>query len=339
MKKTLPLLIAGLFFVTVSCCNKKSKAPAIPEDMFCITALEDGVEVSMELYSKDYPHTTPSLLYSLNGKAWTDFIIGQTVVTLSKSGTRLYMKANRHNTAFGCEPGPEAPFNVNSNSFKFSKKTKVSGNIMYLLEGENPESAEMGESAFSNLFLFDSLLVDASELQLPAMRLSRSCYSEMFEYTSISTTPILPATELAPYCYTSMFGGCHNLTIVPELPATKLDTACYSGMFDDCMRLNAAPELPATQLAQACYTYMFQNCTSLTVGPKLPAGKLEAYCCYHMFSGCTSLTSLTCMATDISAEMCLGGWLKKIETKGTLHAVAGTDWAGHIPATWTVEYE
>jgi len=344
MKQTIRILIITIHVMLVlmlSGCQKENTSPDPKdiEEIFHFVALEDGLEVSMKLLDEHYIHVTPSLQYSLDGRNWDDFIAGQSVITLPKSGDKLYMKANGLNTAFALPtPDPECPYIANFYSFKFSKKTKVCGNIMYLLDSTHPENADMDQYAFCCLFLNDTLLVDASELLLPAQRLSEACYSEMFENTSISKGPELPATELTTDCYASMFARCSNLKFAPELPATKLDTSCYNGMFCDCSLLSSAPKLPAKQLAVACYCNMFEGCTSLTAAPELPASQLVTWCYYRMFEGCSSMVSLTCMGTDLSAKGCIGHWMDKITTIGTLHAAAGTDWTGKIPDTWTVEY-
>ena len=54
---------------------------------------------------------------------------------------------------------------------------------------------------------------------------------------------------------------------------------------------------------------MFQNCTSLTTAPTLTAYKLAAGCYQNMFYGCSKLSSVTMLAFDVSAEMCLDHWL------------------------------
>ena len=105
--------------------------------------------------------------------------------------------------------------------------------------------------------------------------LKKYCGLRMFKNcTSLTTIPVLPATELVEYCYNSMFYGCTSLTTVLELPATTLARSCYSSMFSYCTSLTTAPELPATTLAEECYRDMFKNCTSLTAAPKLPATEL-----------------------------------------------------------------
>ena len=81
---------------------------------------------------------------------------------------------------------------------------------------------------------------------------------------SLTQAPELPATQLAPYCYSEMFQGCKNLTQAPELPATKMEQECYYSMFMGCTNLTHAPELPATHLQDGYYINMFKGCTKLS---------------------------------------------------------------------------
>ena len=51
--------------------------------------------------------------------------------------------------------------------------------------------------------------------------------------TSLINAPELPATNLAKYCYQSMFNGCTSLIEAPsKLPAITLTEYCYSSMFE-----------------------------------------------------------------------------------------------------------
>ena len=108
-----------------------------------------------------------------------------------------------------------------------------------------------------------------------------------------------------------MFQGCSNLTTAPELPATTLAPGCYCNMFEGCSNLTTAPELPATTLAPSCYKMMF---------------------CY-----CSSLNSITCAATDISAEGCTEDWLYDVAYSGTFTTPSSTEWSNGdsgIPDGW-----
>ena len=174
---------------------------------------------------------------------------------------------------------------------------KVYGNIMSLVDEEGFATATTltATSAFASLFHNYKTLKDASGLVLPATTLAEYCYSNMFgSCSSLTAVPALPATTLASYCYQSMFYGCSSLTTVPALPATTLVNGCYSNMFNGCTGLTTVPEqlLPATTMTNNCYQYMFQDCRALTTVPALPATTLANFCYSYMFSGCTGLTTV-----------------------------------------------
>ena len=100
------------------------------------------------------------------------------------------------------------------------------------------------------------------------------------------------------------------------LPATTLTNSCYMYLFSGCTKLTRAPELPATTLAEGCYHRLFDNCTSLEKAPVLPAKKLAGFCYSNMFAGCTKLNYVKCMATDITTDLCLDGWMEGVGKKG-----------------------
>jgi hypothetical protein len=62
--------------------------------------------------------------------------------------------------------------------------------------------------------------------------------------------------------------------------------------------------------------------------------------CYNqMFFGCTGLNSITCLATDISAENCTYDWVEGVSSTGTFAKAAGVTWptgVDGIPENWTV---
>jgi hypothetical protein len=65
--------------------------------------------------------------------------------------------------------------------------------------------------------------------------MAEECCESMFQHcTSLTTTPVLPATTLAPWCYSRMFYECSSLTSLPELPAKNLPIECYYQMFCSC---------------------------------------------------------------------------------------------------------
>ena len=183
-----------------------------------------------------------------------------------------------------------------SSYFSISDECYVYGNVMSMIDdqegatAENPKFStdeEIGASyAFYNLFQYCSTIFNHESKEL-----------------------VLPATKLASNCYRSMFTGCSSLTKAPDLKAKTLKDYCYVSMFNGCEKLTEAPEIAAETVAPYCCQSMFSNCTSLTEGPVLKAKKLEEACYNGMFMWCYKLGSLTCLATDISADGCVDAWL------------------------------
>ena len=167
---------------------------------------------------------------SLVLKDWSDFVVGETIITLANVGDKVYFRAKQDNNAF-------ATNSSNCNKFVMTGKIAASGNLNTLLKA-------------------DGSVVDLSGRNY--------CYSSMFNgCTSLTQAPALPATTLATGCYFSMFNGCTSLTQAPALPVTTLATRCYSSMFRDCTSLTQAPALPVTTLASSCYSNMFNGCANL----------------------------------------------------------------------------
>ena len=242
--------------------------------------------------------TGGTIYYSKNGGAWVSGTNGASVTVVS--GDKVRFKATR--TTGGLK-------------FRGTAKFNVYGNIMSLIHGDDfVGNNTLFNHAFEVLFS-DSLVVDASNL-------------------------ILPATRVPENGYFYMFDNCTSLTKAPELPATTLADSCYVGMFYNCTRLTTAPELPATTLADSCYVGMFYNCTSLTTAPELPATTLADYCYTYMFEGCTSLNHITMLATDISAYDCLFNWVYNVSSSGTFVKHPNMDslptGESGIPYGWTV---
>ena len=145
-------------------------------------------------------------------------------------------------------------------------------------------------------------------------------------------------------------GTCPNLINHPTkrilLPATTLANNCYDQMFYGCTGLTVAPDLPATELKSLCYYYMFHGCTSLTTAPDLPAPTLAERCYMCMFEGCTSLNYVKCLATNVSAMLCLYKWLKDVSATETFVKASGASWSvadtngsNGYPSGWTVQTE
>lgn len=117
----------------------------------------------------------------------------------------------------------------------------VSGNIMSIIDKTNFEKITeiTAEDCFSWLFGGCSAITDASNLSLPATKLSEGCYNRMFYLcTELTKAPKeLPAMELSESCYNDMFFGCEKLLASPKLPATNLVSGCYHSMFEYCTKL------------------------------------------------------------------------------------------------------
>ncbi|MCQ2058484.1 MAG: hypothetical protein MJY71_01470 [Bacteroidaceae bacterium] len=85
---------------------------------------------------------------------------------------------------------------------------------------------------------------------------------------------------------------------------------------------------------------MFQGCISLTTAPALPAKTLAFGCYFRMFADCSSLSSITMLATDITANDCLFGRVDGVKSTGIFTKSADMNTlpsrANGIPTGWTI---
>ena len=161
--------------------------------------------------------------YSTDGKSWSSYSIP---ININK-GQKLYLKGYN----------PDGWSNGNAYStLSITGGVSISGNVMCLLDN-GAISGEVED------------IVD-----IPCDWRFKELFAGSDGITSVSDN-FLPATNLANYCYDSMFLYCTSLTTSPELPATSLKTNCYDAMFTACSSLTTVPEslLPATTLAESCY--------------------------------------------------------------------------------------
>lgn len=275
------------------------------KDYLTFEALEDGT-FTLRIFENVDSTCMTSVSYSTdNGETWIDTAIDnnrQTIKTPTiTSGNKVLWK--------GVGKQMAKVSNSNGSAFDSTCNFNVYGNIMSLLYGDDFQDKTTFSSGskynFKDLFSNAQKLVSAKNLILPATTLAPYCYSQLFSSCSIMIDyPKLPATTLASHCYEYMFDGCTSLTTAPELPATTLSYECYQGMFFSCTGLVTAPELPATTLAYGCYMCMFENCTSLTTAPILPATTLAENCYQIMFYGCTSLTTAPKLPVTKLADRC-----------------------------------
>ena len=176
----------------------------------------------------------PSLQYSIDGGAWTDFTFSENTATTPSVNTGQTISFRGDNSAFF----KFVDMSAQTSNFSCSADCYLYGNIMSLLSASGYTTAtSVGENALIGLF---------------------SENGHTYHIHSHDTKElVLPATTLANSCYNSMFRGCTALTRAPKLPATTLASVCYAAMF----------------------------------------------------YGCSSLNSVTCLATDISADHCTDSWL------------------------------
>ena len=116
-------------------------------------------------------------------------------------------------------------------------------------------------------------------------------------------------TGNARFC--RLFYNCKKLTTAPKLPATKLADYCYTYMFGYCVKLEKAPDLPAKDLPQGCYYNMFYECKELVTGPKISATKMSKSSCLWILVNCPKLSSVTLLtpSDQMNAVRALGDWL------------------------------
>ena len=116
-----------------------------------------------------------------------------------------------------------------------------------------------------------------------------------------------------------------------------------AGLFSYSPNLVSAQNLylPVTNIPVYGYQAMFFGCTSLTTAPVLPATTLGDYAYQYMFMNCASLNSITCLATDISAEGCTDYWVNGVAATGTFTKDSSmSSWTtgnSGIPSGWTVQ--
>lgn len=119
----------------------------------------------------------------------------------------------------------------------------------------------------------------------------------------------------------------------------------FSGMFYGSSNLVSAkdleiPDIPQTTSSNShICAYMFQNCTSLTTSPTLQFKSLMTNHFLRAFQGCSQLSSITMLATSVSANNCLYSWTNGVAASGTFTKASGVtipSGVNGIPNGWTV---
>ena len=305
MKKVFCIFLSLIALMSLSACEPETpgnpQKPDLEESSY-LTFVSSG-ESSVSLVKVGEPSDI-SLEYSIDGKSWNPYTIGEAI----------YLLKNEVSFRAG-ETGNEVFSKGKDNyyQFKISGEVAAKGNIMSLLDRTCARNS-VPSFAFNNLF--------------------SGC-------TSLTSAPELPAMELAEGCYAWMFAGCESLTNAPALPATKLAKSCYELMFLDCNSLTEAPALPATKLAEYCYYGMFNTCLKLRTVPELPATNLVVGCYSYMFKLCIVLNYVKALFIDEPSESTTAEWLEGVSFTGTFVKSKKATWdvwgASGIPYGWTVE--
>jgi hypothetical protein len=245
----------------------------------CFTAEQSQASFSIQHVGGN----NPNIEYTTNGGVtWIPLAEGETVI-LANEGDKAYIRGVNPN---GFSQGPD-----NYSQFKTSGHIATSGSVMSLIDGEGSATEIPNDYCF--VHLFDNTTITAAPT-LPATSLKEGCYSYMFAgCEELREAPSLPAQKMYPSCYSYMFSGCLQIDTLPLLPSLEMAPKCYMGMFMNCKNLREMPtyryELPANEMAESCYAYMFYGCESLVDAPELPAEKLAERCYEYMFYGCRSM--------------------------------------------------
>lgn len=289
------------------------------KDYFTIESLVDNNSVKIQNVSCNQ---LPVFYYSTDdGQNWSSItaVKGSTqTVTTINNGDKIIFKCsiNKLGTAWN-----------QYNKFTCSGNFKVYGNIMSLLYGDNfvsnTEFSSGSTCNFAALFYQTTTLIDASDLILPAITGTVSCYNCMFRgTTNLAHGPKeLPATTINQDSYSSMFEGCINLEEAPIIKATTLNgTMAMGRMF--CMNRNNKLTTP-----------------KLTKGPVLLSTTLAETCYKEMFKGNGNLVEVTCLAIDMTASNRTQDWLTNCSSTGTFYKNPNaTTWGSGnsgIPSGWT----
>ena len=274
-------------------------------DGFKIKAINNGTRITFNY---------DGIEYSLDfGESWNPYT---TPFTL-QAGDVACIKGNRTNYKNAGTDEWETP--SNKPIFEASKKCYISGNIMSLLADEEQLSVSAFQGAFSK----------GSGTKVTYIDIDPEAPLE------------LPVTTLASKCYMQMFRNCTSLTRAPTFRVEGTAYRCCYNMFRQCSGLAdvSTIELPATTLSQDCYRELFRQCSQLKTCPVLPAPTLVKECYRQMFSK-SGITTIVCLATNISAELCLDQWMSEVAGGGTFYkSPSMSGWPSGqsgIPSNWTV---
>ena len=174
--------------------------------------------------------------YSINGEGWKNgtsaLITSAPYITLN-SGDIVRFKGEIC-LQTNCTYDDSLMFTA-KNGLKYN----VVGNIMSMIDGQDPNSVFSGltdlssyESVFYRMFCgmhndTNCGLINASGLYLPATTLGTGSYNRLFDTQSLLiSVPSLPATTLTDSCYYRMFADCPSLNYIKCLATDISATDC-----------------------------------------------------------------------------------------------------------------
>ena len=197
------------------------RGPAVDDITKPLTfkATQDGSTVKLTKLGLPYGYFQTS---RDGGNTWVDYTI-DTVITLNT--------------------GDEVAFRAKSN-----RTSAQSNNVVFyfIMEGKIEAWHNVMSLYRTNDFATYESVVDYA-------------FDHLFWYcTSLTKSPVLPATTLADHCYSNMFQGT-SLTKAPELPATTLVSNCYSNMFSGCQSLKEVRIAATDMMASDVLTDWLKN--------------------------------------------------------------------------------
>lgn len=337
------------------------KSPVKPQGIL-FEQVGGGGEIQIELKTKT-PAWWPNVEYSTNGADWERFEQG----VASPKAQKIWVRG-KNPAGLSTGNASESFSETNKVYFDFGVSTgdlKISGNIMTLIDWENPPSEIPSPYCFSRLFSgqsgwgtnnFDG--VDISDLELSATTLTAGCYRYMFrESKAINTVRELPAKDIPVAAYASLFEDCNiddegfllkNIGFEDSVLGAYSCGAMFNQKAATINSFSRVPEglLPAKELSQRCYMTMFKGCVMLEESPILPAlsikggGSNGSY--REMFNGCSNLSKITMMSLTAPNTGYTDSWVSGVASSGVFVKNKNATWADSfganaIPTGWSVE--
>ena len=208
-------------------------------DYLTFRALEDGT------FNYSKYGTGNNLEYSIDsGTTWVSLASNTNSPTVASGDTIMW----RGNLTATSESG--------SARFSSTCRFEAEGNAFSIIYGDNfTGNTEVNQKdMFRWMFGGNNKIVSAENLSLPATEFkAESPYLGMFSgCTALTVAPQLPATKLTTSCYNVMFENCTSLTKAPDLLAEDLYLNSYVAMFRGCTNLNYIKMLAKNVAAEGC---------------------------------------------------------------------------------------